>query len=705
MSRYENIPRLGANKHIGDHAFLAAPDLPLEQPGFERVVSKITAGTPFLYCTLPPVFWTELAKNQLPPATPSRLSGADCKEKSVLQTVPLAGFSERDFARDILDWFQRTDAIDDSQIIVPNRAPCLGLKEAAATSWEAARVCEAFVAPRYIQQLASLGFSGHEMTVAMITGKMRKILDALRRRTVITVTETGHAAFVNAITCENHISILVDAPETNHSADLVKDRLLEAVFRCEQTDRLPPVVLSSAGGALATWLGVQVWNSGADVQYIDLGEALHPFQSKTQSADWIVLFQQELSKGLARILGPDHDATRSLRSTTGIRQPDFVSLAAAHGVPLPVSVDEIPAPMPERPVPFIENKIYDHSRIDDYLSVSVKRNHHANGGPVSAVLEEMVAAAISLPENREVVAVSNGTSALQLAAATHGMHKPQMRWVSSAFNFFSCGIGHLANTQIIDCDVNGRFDLDALKALPEASYDGVIYTNVFAQQTDWDAVADFCRDNGKAFVVDNATGLLDRPSSALRSDAPIEAISAHHTKPWGVGEGGFVICNKEQAHLIRKLANFGASLSAEATPWAANAKLSDLAAAAILDRLERCEYWSRFYKYQERRMHFIAEASNRGITEFGDPTPVLSPRAHTPFLAPHPVDVLHPNATGPVTIAKYYKPMRTNKSSAVSTPNADDLFARVFCLSNAPEMRTVSNGEIIEQVRRLIDAF
>ena len=200
MSRYENIPRLGANKHIGDHAFLAAPDLPLEQPGFERVVSKITAGTPFLYCTLPPVFWTELAKNQLLPASPSHLSGACSDETSVLQTEPRAGFSERDFARDILDWFQRTGAVDDSQIIVPNRAPCLGLKEAAATSWEAARVCEAFVAPRYIQQLASLGFSGHEMTVAMITGKMRKILDSLRRRTVITVTETGHAAFVNAIT-------------------------------------------------------------------------------------------------------------------------------------------------------------------------------------------------------------------------------------------------------------------------------------------------------------------------------------------------------------------------------------------------------------------------------------------------------------------------------------------------------------------------
>ena len=384
----------------------------------------------------------------------------------------------------------------------------------------------------------------------------------------------------------------------------------------------------------------------------------------------------------------------------GARDPGLVALACAAGVPAPRSTDVPAGPLPAAPIPFIENKIYDHQRLAELLSLSVKANHHANGGPVSALLERMVAKVAHLPEDRRAIAVSSGTAALHMACGLCALKsgRPDFRWVTSAFNFFSAHVGPMAQSTVIDCDARGRMSIEALRALPPESYDGVIYTNVFAQQSDWDDIAEFCAAHGKAMVVDNATGLLDRPATASRTGAPIEIISAHHTKPWGVGEGGFILCDAEDDDILRQLSNFAARLPASAAFAASNYKLSDLSAAAIIDRLELMSWWGRFYARQQRRMHALMIDAGHDITAFAGTTAPRSPRAHTPFLCAGPVDVAA--AQGPVTLRKYYKPLVTSRP----VPNAESLFARVFSLSNAPEMRLASDDEIIAQVLAMVES-
>lgn len=380
------------------------------------------------------------------------------------------------------------------------------------------------------------------------------------------------------------------------------------------------------------------------------------------------------------------------------RNPALIAIAIKAGVPTPTASTVQPRPDILMPVPFIENKIYDFERISNLLSLSISQNHHANGGPVSKLLESMVAHLTRQPEQRKVVAVSNGTAALHMACGLHALKakNTDFRWVTSAFNFFSAHVGSLSNSIVIDCGANGGFDLGALKALPLDSYDGVVYTNVFAQYSNWCEVAAFCAQNGKSFVVDNATGLLDRPTNAIKVGSPIEIISAHHTKPWGVGEGGFILCDAEDEANLRQLANFAALLPHGAAFAASNYKISDLSAAAIIDRLERMPSWVPHYVAQQERMHML-------MTDVADITPLLgnttprSPRAHTPFLSPVPVNATH--VAGPVTFRKYYKPL----PAQVPTPNTDDLFARTFSLSNAPEMKLASDEEIVRQVRDMID--
>lgn len=382
-----------------------------------------------------------------------------------------------------------------------------------------------------------------------------------------------------------------------------------------------------------------------------------------------------------------------------MRKRELVALASQVGVPEPSSDAIFSSPEVAKPIPFIENKVYDFERLADLLSLSIAQNHHANGGPVSKLLETMVASLTGQSEQRRVIAVSSGTAALHIACGFHAFKadKPDFQWVTSAFNFFSAGVGPLANTMVLDCDTKGGFDLDALRALPSDSYDGVIYTNVFAQYSDWDEVAEFCAIHGKRLVVDNATGLLDRPSAGFASGSPIEIISAHHTKPWGVGEGGLIICDADDEPMLRSLANFAAPLPHRAAFAASNYKISDLSAAAIIDRLERMPDWAHLYTEQQKRMHALMNEAGLGIAPFSGSTTPLSARAHTPFLCPAPVNAT--NSVGPVTLRKYYRPL----PSTIPTPNADDLFARIFSLSNAPEMRLASDGVIIAQVREMIE--
>jgi dTDP-4-amino-4,6-dideoxygalactose transaminase len=385
-------------------------------------------------------------------------------------------------------------------------------------------------------------------------------------------------------------------------------------------------------------------------------------------------------------------------TTDTYRDPRLVAMATQTGVSKPSDNKAQSRRNALMPIPFIENKIYDFERISDLLALSVSQNHHANGGPVSRLLESMVAHLAKQPEQRKVIAVSSGTSALHMACGFHAINSKSnsFRWVTSAFNFFSAQVGPLSDSIVIDCASNGGFDLETLKALPLDSYDGVVYTNVFAQYSNWCEVSAYCVQNGKSFVIDNATGLFDRPTSAMKVGSPIEIISAHHTKPWGVGEGGFIICDAKDEETLRQLSNFSASLPRGTEFAASNFKLSDLSAAAIIDRLERTPSWAPCYIQQQVRLHNLMVKVNEIMPFLGSTTP-CSPRAHSPFLSTVAIEPSH--VSGPVTFRKYYKPLATD----APIPNAKSLFARVFSLSNAGEMMAASDDEILTQVQKMLE--
>ncbi|MCZ0814018.1 MAG: DegT/DnrJ/EryC1/StrS family aminotransferase [Pseudomonadota bacterium] len=561
------------------------------------------------------------------------------------------------------------------------------------------RVIETFVPAAHNAFVSDKEFTGHEFKSALLSGEMPRFLEACLARDVIVVANKYNRRFFETAKFRSLTVVECDDRVARLERDQIADRVVKAigaVAPSSEAEARPPLILSCIGGSLSFWLADTLWKTPEMFQFVDMGGAPAAFSEHyAANTNWSQIFAPALKRAASSFEGFG-DIEDIYDAASAIRSQELTELAAAHGVETPAAqqTDIFDAfDVTKRPLPFIENKPYNFERIQQFLALSSRANHHANGGPVSRLLEAVAHHKMRLAPNHSVVAVASGTAALHIACAIREIAAggQPMHWLTSGFNFFSANVGPLAATRIIDSDRTGRLTLDGLRKTPIDSYDGVIFTNLFAANRNWTDIAAFCKENGKAFVVDNATGLLDRPArSAEQPD--FEAISCHHTKPWGVGEGGLLVCPAEFEGLARQVSNFGVKAPACSTPHAGNFKLSDLAAAGILDRLETLDFWGYYYARQSTRMIRVVRESGLPWTPLtGDANP-KSPRTHTPFVSDVPVGLSVPARS--LTVRKYYKPLE----DARACPDAHWLYDRIVCLPNAPVHRHVGHEELVQNL-------
>lgn len=388
----------------------------------------------------------------------------------------------------------------------------------------------------------------------------------------------------------------------------------------------------------------------------------------------------------------------SVQNSTEVRTfrdgiiPEIADIA---GVPArTTTVARLDVPPPDtKPVAYVEEKQIDWQRVSQFLSLSERANRWTNFGPVSVVLERALEHVLRLPSGRAVVVASSGTAALFALAGLHAARSGRpLRWLVSAFGFFSTAVGPLADSvRILDCGRDGFLDLEAAGRLPEGSWDGMLVTNVFGLDRTLARYREFCRDRGKVLLIDNAAALFG--CDRTEAGTPDEIISFHHTKPWGVGEGGCAIVPRSDAHLLRRLLDFGVGAPASLKPFAANGKISDIACATILERLERLPSWSHSYRSQYRRLTKLAvEAGLKLLAP--PPGDALSPCV--PALAPAPVsaDAL---GGGPFIMRKYYRPLSPD------APKAADLYARIINIPAHPGMASLTCDSIVGRLKSLAD--
>lgn len=337
----------------------------------------------------------------------------------------------------------------------------------------------------------------------------------------------------------------------------------------------------------------------------------------------------------------------------------------------------------ERPVAFVEDKQPDFVRVADYLKLSARERRWANFGPVWSVLKARIESMLALPADRSAIPCASGTHALAAAAAL-AERNGSLRWLSPDYAFRATAIGPFADARFIDCNQHGALDADLLGRFDETSYDGVVVLNPFGLLRSLSRVVDHTRQLGKALIIDNAMGLIgfDRNDHA----GVFECISLHHTKPFGFGEGGCLIVDRDQEEDAKRALDFG-----NGWPWPggrsclSNGKLSEPAAAFIVDRLDRAAEFTADYRLQFERIRAIAEG--HGFRLLVDPEDVgEAVPGNVPLLAQQPISLVKAQ-NNLVTIAKYYRPI-TGRTMAM------EIFSKIINVPCHPGMAQLSDEQL-----------
>lgn len=340
-------------------------------------------------------------------------------------------------------------------------------------------------------------------------------------------------------------------------------------------------------------------------------------------------------------------------------------------------------------VKFVENKVPDLARVATLLEECAAVNTWANRGPLYHRMADAFAEHLNIPDGARVTPCANGGVALEAMARLHEQAAGRrLRWVASSFSFQNMGRGYFADVTFVDCDASGLLDLAALRALDQDDFDGIVVVNTLGMGQDFSGYIQFARETGKALLFDNAAGVR-----AGVPDWPWQSFSLHQTKPYGLGEGGLAITPTDQAEPLYTLLNYDAP-PAPAQLWMNNGKISDIACAFHLSRLEKVDEWRPRYFEQEARIGDIAhEMGLRPLLPLGGVTPKTS----CAFLAETPIPLERLRMTRHIDFAKYYKPLAPN-------PMTEEVYSRILNIPTHPDMAEASKDQIVEDLTTLIYA-
>lgn len=240
-------------------------------------------------------------------------------------------------------------------------------------------------------------------------------------------------------------------------------------------------------------------------------------------------------------------------------------------------------------ISWVPRKVVDRGDVEARLSRAEESNRFANFGPNASELETRAAGLLRIGQDRRVVAVCSGAAAIQaLVGALCIEAGRKLRFAVQAFTFPCSVQGLLLDSLVVDLAPGDlSLDLAALELLSD-DFDGLVITNPNGTCVDIGRYVDFCQARGKRLLFDNAA----TPYTFYRGRNCCDygdgaAVSLHHTKPLGFGEGGLAIVRQSLYPAVVRAANFGYTAQDRTchSQFAGNHKLSEVAAIYCLQHL------------------------------------------------------------------------------------------------------------------------
>jgi dTDP-4-amino-4,6-dideoxygalactose transaminase len=230
-------------------------------------------------------------------------------------------------------------------------------------------------------------------------------------------------------------------------------------------------------------------------------------------------------------------------------------------------------------------KDYDLNLIDQKLESSRKKNHYTNYGPMVAELESWFKALLGIDSNKSVHLTSNGTTALHAIVSAMNIEAGrELKFATQDFTFPASVLGPLRGSLIVDMSSDHQVDLSMIGE----EIDGLIITNVFGNSLDLKIYEKWADENDKILIIDNAaTPYTFYKKKNTLNYGNASFISLHHTKPFGFGEGGFVVIDKKYSDKMERVLNFGFDADRNWNEWGSNYRMSDISAAFVFQHIER----------------------------------------------------------------------------------------------------------------------
>lgn len=350
----------------------------------------------------------------------------------------------------------------------------------------------------------------------------------------------------------------------------------------------------------------------------------------------------------------------------------------------------------QKKIKFLENKIPNFKNIKKIYQKSIKINRHTNFGPVSKILESKLKKILKLSKNKSVIMCSSATTGLlSICNYLRLQNNNTNIFATSNYTFFSSNLNFLSNAKILPSNEIGLISKKHIKK-KLGTFSDLIYTNLFNQNPDFNEIYNLCKKYKKNLIVDNATNLLDRPKN-YNSMNLFEVVSFHHTKPWGFGEGGIIICNKKHEKKIKELINFGFKKFTHDKRYSLNAKISDWSCSAILDRMNNFNKWSLEYKSQYKRIKRIIIDKFKYHKMLNIDT--KSPKNFIALICKKKVNKKLLKKTKYLEFRKYYKPL----SKSLNNCHADEIFKYVLCVPCHNDLINISDKKITNDLSLFLD--
>jgi dTDP-4-amino-4,6-dideoxygalactose transaminase len=271
-------------------------------------------------------------------------------------------------------------------------------------------------------------------------------------------------------------------------------------------------------------------------------------------------------------------------------------------------------------IPVTKPYLPSREKLDKYIDGIYERQWLTNNGPLVQELTKRLEQYLGV-EN--LLLVSNGTLALQIAYRALGIHEPvngkPAEAITTPFTFVATSSSlKWEGIEPVFADIDpDTWCLDPTNIGPAITPQtkAIVPVHVFGNACDVEAIDEIARKNNLKVIYDaaHAFGVKYKDESLLKwGDAA--TLSFHATKVFHTIEGGAIIFNrKEDLEKAKKLISFGISGPETIDELGINAKMNEFQAAMGLAVLENIE--DIIAKRRKMKDSYIKALSNHYIVQ------------------------------------------------------------------------------------------